>query len=191
MFLEADMASFISIFLALMAVITSIFAYYSVKQAKEDNTNNLDEIMRLRQIINEMDNRITQLKHDFNAMEEKYKRLKESSLNSSMQDILNKAILDYNHTAEISANNSYSGEYEKNRKSAAENVLQACNTVCQHFLNRDLSRGTFNEFYKNQLQNVLNSDDLKDIYESSKSNYPFIERAIINPVTEDYSAYEN
>lgn len=185
------MASFISIFLALIAVVTSLFAFYTIKQSKEENNNNLDEIMRLKQIINEMDNRITQLKHDFNAMEDKYKRLKENSLNSSMQEILNKAILDYNHTAEISANNSNSGEYERNRKSAAENVLQACNTVCQHFLNKDLSRGTFNEVYKNQLQNVLNSDDLKDIYERSKSNYPFIERAIINPVSEDYSAYEN
>lgn len=179
------MASFISIFLAFIAVVTSLFAFYTIKQSKEDNNANLNEIMRLKQIINEMDNRITQLKHDFNALEERYKSLQENNLNSSMQDILNKAINEYNKIAEISAGKGSSAEYESSRKMAAENVLQACNTVCQHFLNKDLSRGTFNEYYKNQLQSVLNSDDLKDIYENSKNNYPFIERAIINP------AYEN
>ena len=55
------MAAFISIFLAFVAALVSAFALYTVKKSSETGDNHLDEIMRLKQHINETNNRFAQL----------------------------------------------------------------------------------------------------------------------------------
>ena len=40
---------------------------------------------------------------------------------------------------------------------------------------------TFASVYKSQLQDILNSDDLKEIYTSVKGKYPYIERVLLAP----------
>ena len=172
------MATFISIFLAFVAALVSAFALYTVKKSSETGDNHLDEIMRLKQQINETNDRLVQLKHDHSILQEQFKKLQEISINNDMQVLLNTAIKDYNDIASI-------GKHERARKQAAEKVLQACNEVCQRFIAEDLSHNTFASVYKSQLQDILNSDDLKEIYSNLKSKYPYIERVLLAPIDEN------
>lgn len=64
-------------------------------------------------------------------------------------------------------------------------MLQACNEVCQRFIAEDLSHNTFASVYKSQLQDILNSDDLKEIYSNLKGKYPYIERVLLAPIDEN------
>ena len=68
------MATFISIFLAFVAALVSAFALYTVKKSSETGDNHLDEIMRLKQQINETNDRLAQLKHDHNILQEQFKK---------------------------------------------------------------------------------------------------------------------
>ena len=83
------MAAFISIFLAFVAALVSAFALYTVKKSSETGDNHLDEIMRLKQQINETNNRFAQLKHDHHILREQFKKLQEVSINNDMQVLLN------------------------------------------------------------------------------------------------------
>ena len=98
-----------------------------------------------------------------------------------MQVLLNTAIKDYNEIASVTPEEGNIGKHERARKQAAEKVLQACNEVCQRFIAEDLSHNTFASVYKSQLQDILNSDDLKEIYTSVKGKYPYIERVLLAP----------
>ena len=173
------MATFISIFLALVAACVSVFALFSVKKSSETGDNHLDEIMRLKQQVNETNDRLAQLKHEHNTLLEQFKRLQEVSINNDMQVLLNTAIKDYNEIASVTPEEGNIGKHERARKQAAEKVLQACNEVCQRFIAEDLSHNTFASVYKSQLQDILNSDDLKEIYTSVKGKYPYIERVLL------------
>ena len=178
------MATFVSIFLALVASLVSVFALFSVKKSHENGNGNLDEIMRLKQQVNETNDRLTQLKHDHNMLLDQFKKLQELSINNDMQVLLNTAINDYNSIANVKPEEGNIGKHEKERKKAAEKVLQACNEVCQRFIAEDLSHNTFASVYKSQLQDILNSDDLKEIYTSVKGKYPYIERVLLAPSDE-------
>ena len=125
------MATFISIFLALVAACVSVFALFSVKKSSENGDNHLDEIMRLKQQVNETNDRLAQLKHEHNTLLEQFKRLQEVSINNDMQVLLNTAIKDYNEIASVTPEEGNIGKHERARKQAAEKVLQACNEVCQ------------------------------------------------------------
>ena len=179
------MATFISIFLALVAACISVFALFSVKKSSETGDNHLDEIMRLKQHLNETNDRLAQLKHEHNTLLEQFKRLQEVSINNDMQVLLNSAIKDYNEIASVTPEEGNIGKHERARKQAAEKVLQACNEVCQRFIAEDLSHNTFASVYKSQLQDILNSDDLKEIYSTLKSKYPYIERVLLTPIDEN------
>lgn len=174
------MATFISIFLAFVASLISAFAFYSVKKSGEKDDNNLDEIIRLKQQINETNDRFNHLKHEHNMLVEQFKKLQEISINNDMQVLLNTAIKNYNDVANVIPEEGSIGKHEKARKQAAEKVLQACNEVCQRFIAEDLSHNTFANVYKSQLQDILNSDDLKAIYTSLKGKYPYIERVLLS-----------
>ncbi len=175
------MASFISIFLAFIACIISVFVLFSVKKSHENGNGNLDEIMRLKQQLNDTNEKLVQLKNDHNTLSEQFKKLQEVSINNDMQVLLNSAIKDYNDIANITPEEGNIGRHVKQRIKAAEKVLQACNEVCQRFISEDLSHNTFASVYKTQLQNILNSDDLKEIYTSVKGKYPYIERVLLAP----------
>ena len=179
------MATFISIFLAFVAALVSAFALYTVKKSSETGDNHLDEIMRLKQQINETNDRLAQLKHDHSMLQEQFKKLQEISINNDMQVLLNTAIKDYNDIASVTPEEGSIGKHERARKQAAEKVLQACNEVCQRFIAEDLSHNTFASVYKSQLQDILNSDDLKEIYSTLKSKYPYIERVLLTPIDEN------
>jgi|GEM_PF-2846430 len=179
------MATFISIFLAFVAALVSAFALYTVKKSSETGDNHLDEIMRLKQQINETNDRLAQLKHDHSMLQEQFKKLQEISINNDMQVLLNTAIKDYNDIASVTPEEGNIGKHERARKQAAEKVLQACNEVCQRFIAEDLSHNTFASVYKSQLQDILNSDDLKEIYSNLKSKYPYIERVLLAPIDEN------
>lgn len=181
------MATFISIFLSFVAALMSVFAFYTVKKSNEADSNHLDEIMRLKQQINETNDRLTLLKHDHNILQEQFKKLQEISINNDMQVLLNSAIKDYNDIANEVPEEGSIGKHEKARKQAAEKVLNACNEVCQRFVAEDLSHNTFISTYKSQLQDILNSDDLKEIYINLKNKYPYIERVLLAPISENTS----
>lgn len=183
------MATFISIFLAFVAACISVFAMFSVKKSSETGDNHLDEIMRLKQQVNETNDRLSQLKHEHNTLLEQFKRLQEVSINNDMQVLLNTAIKDYNEIASVTPEEGNIGKHERARKQAAEKVLQACNEVCQRFIAEDLSHNTFASVYKSQLQDILNSDDLKEIYTSVKSKYPYIERVLLAPADDLLAEY--
>ncbi len=175
------MASFVSIFLAFVAAIISVFALFSVRKSHENGDGHLDEIMRLKQQVNETNDRLVQLKHDHDMLLEQFRKLQEVSINNDMQVLLNSAIKDYNAIANVKPEEGGMGKHEKERVKAAERVLQACNEVCQRFISEDLSHNTFTSVYKSQLQDILNSDDLKQIYSSIKGRYPYIERVLLSP----------
>lgn len=175
------MAIFITIFLSVVAAIISTLSFFYAKNNQADGNGAIDEIMRLKQQINDMHDKIAKLSHAYNKLSEQYKKLQEVSVNNDMQMLLNTAIKEYNEVAENApSGEDGSGRHEKERKNAAEKVLKACNEVCERFIAEDLSRNTFASVYKNQLQDILNSDDLKDIYESAKSKYPYIERVLFD-----------
>lgn len=185
------MATFISIFLSFVAALVSTFAIFSVKKSSETGDNHLDEIMRLKQQINETNDRLAQLKHDHNMLQDQFKKLQEISINNDMQVLLNTAIKDYNDIASVTPEEGSIGKHERARKQAAEKVLQACNEVCQRFIAEDLSHNTFASVYKAQLQDILNSDDLKEIYSNLKSKYPYIERVLLAPIDDSLTTNFN
>lgn len=182
------MATFIAIFLAFVATLMSVFAVYTVRKSSETDSNHLDEIMRLKQQVNETNDRLTHLKHDHNVLQEQFKKLQEISINNDMQVLLNTAIKDYNDIANVTPEEGGIGKHEKARKQAAEKVLHACNEVCQRFVAEDLSHNTFASVYKSQLQDILNSDDLKEIYVNLKDKYPYIERVLLAPIEENITS---
>lgn len=172
------MAVSISMFLAAVAIIVSTYALFSAKQVDAGGNDNLDEIMRIKQHINELHDKLSNLQKEHKELSERCKRLQEVSISADMQTLLNNAMKDYTAIANTSPEEGNRSRHEKKRKAAGEKVIKACNEVCERFITEDLSHTTFTSVYKDQLQSILNSEDLKEIYESVKSKYPYIARVL-------------
>ena len=168
------MASSISIFIAICAIILSGIAYFYLNKGKNGNAENYDELMNIKKQLNEMNEKYALLSNDFNKLRSSIVRMNESSVSSDLQTQLNNAITEYNKISEAQEIN------ERARKLAAEKVLAACNEVCQKYVDGELTKDTFNDVYRGKLNHIIDSDDLKSIFSKHKSRYQFIDQVLMS-----------
>lgn len=168
------MVSSISILIAVLAIILSGVAYFYLSKGKIGAAENYDELMNIKKELNEMNEKYALLSNDFMKLKASIVRMNETSISSDLQTQLNNAINEYNQISEQQEVN------ERARKLAAEKVLAACNEVCRRYVEGELTEDTFNGVYRGKLNTIIDSDDLKSIFNRHKSRYQCIDQILMS-----------